>query len=153
MRKIDRGYNITLDKKKRQYYVNGEKVRSLHQKVTKSQKRFYGTRFTNFGHDLHENINKMLLGHQITEDRNYMKLFLNQFIKWYKQIKPRMVSTEEMLYNQKDDYCGTADYIGYINGVPFIIDWKTTHIKDLTTLRKFLQTEETQLKCICIKNW
>lgn len=50
---------------------------------------------------------------------------LCSFVKWYSAVQPETVGTEMVVVNDEEGYAGTVDYVCRINGVPYIIDFKT----------------------------
>ena len=91
------------------------------------------------GHKVHEAISSLLLGNTIklddkllnadTGEMDDMKLeeydAIMSFANWHKATKPKMLANEVTVFNELDRYAGTADFICEIDGVRWLIDFKT----------------------------
>jgi hypothetical protein len=53
-------------------------------------------------------------------------LCVKSFFDWYKEAKPEVISTETVVFSDIHGYAGTVDLICRIDGVPYIIDFKTS---------------------------
>jgi hypothetical protein len=51
--------------------------------------------------------------------------YLSGFINWQKKFKPSKMDPEIFLESKLYGYCGTADLLCFIDGVLYIVDWKT----------------------------
>jgi hypothetical protein len=48
------------------------------------------------------------------------------FPEWWDRIGGKVVMTEQPLISEQYRYGGTPDCIGYANGIPLVLDWKTS---------------------------
>ena len=51
---------------------------------------------------------------------------INSFVKWWKSINAKILSNEFMIIDTDNGYGGTVDILAEIDGVPYIIDIKTS---------------------------
>lgn len=51
---------------------------------------------------------------------------VNAYLKWQEDHKLETIKTEETFYNCKLNYAGTADWVGNLDGVLSLGDWKTS---------------------------
>lgn len=91
------------------------------------------------GHKIHEAITSLLLGNKLNMDdklRNAdtgeeedMKLeeyeALMSFVAWHKEYNPKLLANEVTVFNEEYLYAGTADFICEIDGVRWLIDFKS----------------------------
>jgi hypothetical protein len=80
------------------------------------------------GTSVHEKIERMLLGFGIdTAGLNQKEAkCLLAFKKWYDEVQPKIIGIEVRVDNLEDNYAGTIDLIAEIDGVVWIIDFKTS---------------------------
>jgi hypothetical protein len=48
------------------------------------------------------------------------------FVKWFKDVNPKVISYDETIYNAAVGYAGSLDLSCEIDGVPYIVDFKTS---------------------------
>ena len=48
------------------------------------------------------------------------------FVKWFKDVNPKIISFDETVYNAVIGYAGSLDLSCEIDGVPYIVDFKTS---------------------------
>jgi hypothetical protein len=48
------------------------------------------------------------------------------FVKWFKDVNPRVLSFDETVFNDEVGYAGSLDFSCEIDGVPYIVDFKTS---------------------------
>lgn len=53
-------------------------------------------------------------------------LCVASFLKWYREVKPETIATETVVFSDTHGYAGTVDYVCRIDGVPYVIDFKTS---------------------------
>jgi hypothetical protein len=51
---------------------------------------------------------------------------VQSFLAWFNEVKPETIATERTVFSEIHGYAGTVDYICRIDGVPYIIDFKTS---------------------------
>lgn len=51
---------------------------------------------------------------------------VSAYLEWHKEHKLETIKTEETFYNCKLNYAGTADWVGNLDGVLSLGDWKTS---------------------------
>lgn len=113
------------------------------------------------GHKVHQAVSSLLLGNAVTiEDKfansetgELQELTIEEyeavmsFVEWYKEVKPKMLVNEMVIWNEKENYAGTVDFICEINGVRWLIDFKTSkeiyasHECQLSAYKAALPTE------------
>lgn len=89
------------------------------------------------GSFVHQSIEKLLKGEKISstditdkfKPKRSLKIkrCLQAFIDWYNEHTPTTISTEKIVWEDKMLYAGTMDYHCKINGVEWIIDFKTSN--------------------------
>ena len=57
--------------------------------------------------------------------------FWNWFLRWDKQFKPNVKFVEKRFIDKKLGFSGTVDFVGKINDIDYIIDWKTQSVPTL----------------------
>jgi hypothetical protein len=55
-----------------------------------------------------------------------LKGYTNAFYSWFDDIQPKVLDNEKTIINQEYGYAGTLDMLAEINGVPHVIDFKTS---------------------------
>lgn len=53
-------------------------------------------------------------------------LCVQSFLDWFREAKPETIATERTIFSEMHGYAGTVDYICRIDGVPYVIDFKTS---------------------------
>lgn len=48
------------------------------------------------------------------------------FLEWYKEVKPKVLATEQVVYSRMYKYAGCYDALLNIDGKTYLVDWKTT---------------------------
>jgi hypothetical protein len=62
----------------------------------------------------------------VLSELNYEELLcVNSFLAWYKETKPDVLATEITIFSEMHGYAGTIDLVCKIDGVPYIVDFKT----------------------------
>jgi hypothetical protein len=60
-------------------------------------------------------------------DLTYEELVCVQsFIQWRDEVKPEVLATETTVFSDTHNYAGTVDFVCRIDGVPYVIDFKTS---------------------------
>lgn len=92
------------------------------------------------GSKVHHAITDLLLGNTIKIDDKIMNFdtgnmdeiklqeyeAMMSFIEWFTEVKPKTLVNELTVFNEEHIYAGTADYICEIDGVKWLIDFKTS---------------------------
>lgn len=91
------------------------------------------------GHRVHQAITRLLQGETIGIDssldnasggQHVIKLeeyeALMSFVHWYTTVKPKIILNEQVVFNYEYEYAGTVDLVCEINGVKWLIDFKTS---------------------------
>ena len=50
---------------------------------------------------------------------------LMSFVNWFKEVKPEVISAEQIVWNDQHNYAGTMDLLCKIGGETYLIDFKT----------------------------
>ena len=81
-----------------------------------------------FGTLMHKLIHANLTGDlQASQPKGKrMTSTISEFMKWKNSNKPEPKRLEYNVINRKDMYGGTVDFIGNVNGIPSIVDWKSS---------------------------
>lgn len=53
-------------------------------------------------------------------------LCVQSFINWFNAVKPEVIATERTIFSDIHNFAGTVDFICRIDGVPYVIDFKTS---------------------------
>jgi len=53
-------------------------------------------------------------------------LCVKSFIDWRNEVKPEVIATETTIFSEIHGYAGTVDFVCRIDGVPYVIDFKTS---------------------------
>jgi hypothetical protein len=53
-------------------------------------------------------------------------LCVQSFITWFNGTKPEVIATERTIFSDIHNFAGTVDFICRIDGVPYVIDFKTS---------------------------
>jgi hypothetical protein len=53
-------------------------------------------------------------------------LCVKSFIDWRNEVKPEIIATETTIFSEIHGYAGTVDCVARINGIPCVIDFKTS---------------------------
>lgn len=53
-------------------------------------------------------------------------LCVKSFLDWREAVKPETIATETVIFSDIHGYAGTVDYVCRIDGVPYVIDFKTS---------------------------
>lgn len=91
------------------------------------------------GSKVHYAISDLLLGNEVKMDSKYLNKETSQleelsleeyeclmsFAEWHAEVKPKTIQNELTVFNEDHLYAGTADYICEIEGVRWLIDFKT----------------------------
>jgi hypothetical protein len=66
--------------------------------------------------------------HEVAKrDLTYEELVcVESFLDWYREVKPETIATETVIFSDIHSYAGTVDYVCRIDGVPYVIDFKTS---------------------------
>jgi hypothetical protein len=51
---------------------------------------------------------------------------LMAFCSWFNEMKPEVIATEQVVWNEDVGYAGTLDFLCKIDGVVFLVDFKTS---------------------------
>jgi PD-(D/E)XK nuclease superfamily len=51
---------------------------------------------------------------------------IQSFIEWRNEVKPEVIATETTVFSDTHNYAGTVDFVCRIEGVPYVIDFKTS---------------------------
>jgi len=51
---------------------------------------------------------------------------LLSFVDWWNVTKPKTIQREFVVFSKDHDYAGTVDWVGTIEGVKWMLDWKTS---------------------------
>lgn len=91
------------------------------------------------GSKVHAAIEDLIKGKKVAMDAKYLnkstgemeELTLEEydclmsFVNWVKEVKPKFVHSEVVVFNEKEGYAGTIDCAAEIDGNLYIIDFKT----------------------------
>lgn len=86
---------------------------------------------------VHDALERMLLGNKVTsdeifasfknsKDRLKVKRCLKAFTEWYIEMKPKVLATEFITWNDEHNFAGTIDLLCEIAGEVYIVDFKTS---------------------------
>lgn len=92
------------------------------------------------GRKVHHLVSSLLLGNEIKMDDTVLNSETGEqepitleeyeasmsFVEWHKEAKPKTLANEITIWNDKDNYAGTLDYICEIDGEIWLIDFKTS---------------------------
>lgn len=91
------------------------------------------------GSRVHHAIEQLLLGNEVAMDNLFPDSDGEQgeitveeweavmsFYDWWKETNPRLITLEQVVYNEQEDYAGTLDLICEIDGEIWIVDFKTS---------------------------
>jgi len=85
------------------------------------------------GTEVHEAIDQLLHGGVVSSENmnDKVKKGIQAFIDWHEEFKPKMISSEQMVYNMDERYAGGCDFYceldyGKYKG-RYVIDWKTSN--------------------------
>jgi hypothetical protein len=53
-------------------------------------------------------------------------LCVKSFLDWFNEVKPEVIATERTIFSDIHNFAGTVDFVCRIDGVPYIIDFKTS---------------------------
>src|SRR5437660_6989959 len=53
-------------------------------------------------------------------------LCVKSFIDWRDEVKPEVIATETTIFSEINGYAGTVDFVCRIDGVLYVIDFKTS---------------------------
>lgn len=88
-------------------------------------------RAASIGSKIHNAINILLKGEQITWDDKVFNLeewqYVLRFADFWQRYKPELISTEESLISPELGFAGTIDLVCRINGQVWLIDLKTSN--------------------------
>lgn len=93
----------------------------------------------NKGSKIHQAIEKLLNGEEIRMESKFLNKESNieeeltaeeyeaimSFVDWYNEVKPEIISAEQVVFNDEYGYAGTIDLICKIDGQLYIVDFKT----------------------------
>lgn len=87
------------------------------------------------GTQVHEAIEELLLGNEVTWMDDYGKAkysqlvweMINKFCDFWSTVEPELLATEEFVYSDTDRYAGTADIICKIDDEVWLLDIKTSN--------------------------
>ena len=79
-----------------------------------------------FGTRVHKEIQNFLEDENVWLDNNEMSQVFNNFKEWYNSHDIKPVALEKHLRSDRLMTAGTCDFVGYIDGVPSVLDWKTS---------------------------
>lgn len=85
--------------------------------------REFGTQVHKF---IHANLNGDLQASQPKQDEVRMLCTMQEFMKWKNKHSPEPKRLEYSVINKVDMYGGTIDFVGNIDGVMSIADWKSS---------------------------
>lgn len=61
------------------------------------------------------------------EELRMAQAAFDQFVSWWKTVRPELVSAEELVYSRELDFCGTYDALLGIDGKLILVDYKTSN--------------------------
>lgn len=94
-------------------------------KLASTRKRDFGA---STGTIIHAMIENYLNGKQNDEpEEEGARRAFEAFVGWFDRIKPQVINTEQVIYSQLYDYCGTYDALLRIKGKVYLVDWKSTN--------------------------
>lgn len=73
------------------------------------------------------------------------------FVKWRDEVKPEVIATETTIFSDINNYAGTVDFVCRIDGVPYVIDFKTSkqvsraHELQISAYRNALENGENPI--------
>jgi PD-(D/E)XK nuclease superfamily len=76
---------------------------------------------------IHGQDTSLLIAEAPVEIRDKAQNCFAQFLKWYDQVKPKILETELALVSEPHQFGGTIDAVGEIDGEVCLIDWKTSN--------------------------
>lgn len=122
---------ISFNEEKHEYTVNGKVVPSVSEIMKCATCLYYTDEIPprvlelacKKGSAVHKAIEDYLLWEEYETEEQY-KPIMEQFLKWYKEYKPKIIQVEYQMTN--GEYAGTCDLICEINGEIHLIDYKTS---------------------------
>jgi hypothetical protein len=92
------------------------------------------------GSKVHDAISAILRGEEVKIDSKFLNRSTDQFeeltleecdcilsfVNWRKEVKPESLAWDVTVFSEKYGYAGSIDYICKINGVTYIVDFKTS---------------------------
>src|SRR3990167_10782929 len=92
-------------------------------------------------------------GEYEVRDLTYEELLcVKSFMDWFNEVKPKILATETTIFSDIHGYAGTVDFVCRIDGVPYVIDFKTSkqvwkeHELQISAYRVALENCENSLK-------
>ena len=85
------------------------------------------------GTEVHVAIDSLLNGQAVASEgmSPKVKKCVQAFIDWHEEFKPKMISSEQMVYNMDERYAGGCDFVCELDYKDYkgkyIIDWKTSN--------------------------
>lgn len=86
------------------------------------------------------------------EELSYEELLcVKSFCDWREEVKPEVLATEIVIFSEVNGYAGTVDLVCKIEGVPYVIDFKTSkqvwreHELQISAYRTALENGENPL--------
>jgi hypothetical protein len=87
-----------------------------------------------------------------TRELTYEELLcVKSFMDWKNEVKPEVIATETTVFSDINGYAGTVDFVCRIEGVPYVIDFKTSkqvwkeHELQISAYRVALENGENPL--------
>lgn len=76
----------------------------------------------------HEMVEDFLMNREVTpsDDEGANKAY-HAFVKWHKEVEPKILGVENVIYSESLDYAGTYDFLIEIDGKVYLGDLKTTN--------------------------
>ncbi len=120
-----------IDKPFLMYWASREHVRialrhpELNEKEISSRHRSNVKKTTDRGRLVHDYIERYLHSGKKEDYPVALLPFMEAFFKWFELHKPEVIATEVEVYSDKYCFASRVDFICRINGVIWLIDWKT----------------------------
>lgn len=83
-----------------------------------------GTNLHNMIHNHLSNTKEATLNIKYNGEYDLLKIYLDNYLKWYNKVKPECILTEKEFSN--DYYGGTIDFYGKVNNKYTLLDFKTS---------------------------
>jgi len=81
------------------------------------------------GTEVHVAIENLLHGDKVStvDMEKRVAKGIQSFIDWYNETKPKILQSEEIVYNHEHRYAGGLDLLCEIGGVKYVVDFKTSN--------------------------
>ncbi len=77
------------------------------------------------GTSVHQIAEQIIRGTPPTDIPEELAPYVNSYLGWAREWSPKFIVAEQMVCSLKHDYAGTLDAIADIDGVRWLLDWKT----------------------------